>query len=106
MEITFSLLRSKEVINTYDGKRLGRFIDISIEKETGRVLGFVVPGFKKLFRKTDDLFIPLNLVRKIGEDVILVRLAPLDEPQTKKEEKDESMRAYEGRYVRVPKRER
>ena len=50
MEITFNLLRSKEVVNLYDGKRLGRIIDISFEKETGRVLGFIVPGIKRVFK--------------------------------------------------------
>ena len=33
MEISFSELRCKEVINLYDGKRLGRIVDISFNKD-------------------------------------------------------------------------
>ena len=109
MEITFTNLRSKEVVNIYDGKRLGRIIDITFEKQTGKVLGVIVPGIKKVFKKAEDIFIPLDLVKKIGEDVILVKLAPLDEPLSinKKISEQQIMqnRTY-ARYKRVPQKER
>lgn len=76
MDITFNSLRSKEVVNLYDGKQLGRIIDVSFDKRTGRVLGFIMPGIKKIFKKSEDLFIPLDQIKKIGDDVILVSLTP------------------------------
>ena len=39
-----------------------------------KVLGFVVPGDKKLFKSKEDLFIPWKNIQKIGDDVILVQL--------------------------------
>lgn len=78
MDITFNGLRTKEVVNLYDGKRLGRISDVSFDKRTGRVLGFIMPGIKKVFKKSEDLFIPLEMIKKIGDDVILIRLAPVE----------------------------
>ena len=74
MDISFGELKNKEIINILDGRRLGHIIDILFENSTGTVMGIVVPGEKKLFRKNEDVFIPLELIRKIGDDVILVRL--------------------------------
>lgn len=74
MDISFNELRNKEVINLSDGSRMGHLVDIVFNHENGCIVGVVVPGEKKLFKKTDDIFIPLEKVRRIGEDVILVRL--------------------------------
>lgn len=107
MEITFSTLRSKEIVNLYDGKRLGRIIDISFEKESGRVLGFIVPGIKKIFKKCEDIFIPLELIKKIGEDVILVKLSPMEQSTQiiKNAKIVEEAKTY-ARYKRMPSKER
>ena len=78
MDISFNELRSKDVINLSDGSRIGRFVDIVFNHENGGVTGFVVPGEKKLFKRTDDIFVPVEKVRRIGEDVILVRLEVLE----------------------------
>lgn len=74
MEVSLSELKEKEIINVIDGKKLGRVIDILFETSNGSVKGIVVPGEKKLFRKGDDIFIPLDKLKKIGDDVILVSL--------------------------------
>jgi len=77
MDISFSTLKTCEIINEYDGKRLGRIIDIVFDDEAGYVLGLVVPGIKKgIFRKSEDIFIPLSNIIKMGRDVILVKLEP------------------------------
>lgn len=47
-DITFCELREKEVVNTVDGRKLGRIIDMVITCE-GEVLGLIVPGQKKSF---------------------------------------------------------
>ncbi len=108
MEITFSGLRSKEIVNLYDGKRLGRIVDISFDKDSGRVLGFIVPGLKKFLKKVEDIFIPLELIKKIGEDVILVKLSPLeDELKTIKLTQEEvNEKKIYARYKRVPPKEK
>lgn len=72
MEITFTDLKQREVINVFDGKKLGRITDLVFDIESGKVEGIIVPGEKKIFRKTDDIFIPLEKLKRIGDDVILI----------------------------------
>ena len=106
MDITFSLLKSKDVINTYDGRRLGKIIDVYFDKTTGKVLGFIVPGMKKIFKKSEDIFIPLNLITRIGDDVILVSLTPVTENLINNnfnEEKSRVLKTY-ARYKKVNKK--
>ena len=78
MEISFLELKSKQVINTVDGKCLGHITDIIFDSDCAKLLGFVVPqsgsGFLGLFKGNKDIFIPYNCVCKIGVDVILVEL--------------------------------
>ena len=74
MEISFTDLKEKEIINVFDGKKLGRIVDILFDNSSGVVRGIVVPGERKIFRKSEDVFVPLERLRKIGGDVILVNL--------------------------------
>lgn len=77
MEASFLELKSKQVINTVDGKCLGHITDIIFDIGTACALGFVVPqqmGFWGLFKGCKEIFIPFNCVCKIGVDVILVEL--------------------------------
>lgn len=74
MDICFLDLREKEVVNVYNGRKLGRVIDILFDTDSGVVRGIVVPGDKKLFHRNDDVFVPLEKIRRIGGDVILVGL--------------------------------
>ncbi len=74
MEITFNELKEKEVINVTDGKRMGRVQDVIFDKDEGKVLGVIIPGERKLFKKHDDIFIPIDELKRIGEDVILVKI--------------------------------
>ncbi len=80
MDITFNELREKEIINVLNGKRMGRVEDIIFDKDEGTIKGVMVPGERKLFKKSDDIFIPINELRKIGEDVILVKRASVMTP--------------------------
>lgn len=76
-DITFCELREKEVVNTIDGKKLGRIIDMVITCE-GEVIGLIVPGQKKVLHvitNNDSLFIPWKCITKIGEDTILAQLS-------------------------------
>lgn len=79
MDISLSELKEKEIINVFDGKKLGRIIDILFDIENGLVRGIVVPGERKVFKKSEDIFIPLERLRKIGDDVVLVKLQTISE---------------------------
>lgn len=78
MEITFSDLRAKTVVNLTDGRRLGHIIDLILDQDNARILGVVVPGGRGgLFKGREDLFIPYQCICKIGLDTILVELSPV-----------------------------
>ena len=83
VENSFLELRSKEVINVTDGRRLGHIVDIVFELPSGRVKGLVIPvnckGFS-LFKQPQQAFIPFSQICKIGEDTILVEVFS-DAPQ-------------------------
>lgn len=77
MNISFSDLRRKEVINMCDGARLGAVCDLEMDACSGTVYAIIVPGpprFWGLMRSSDELVIPYNKILKIGDDVILVDL--------------------------------
>jgi len=74
MELSFSDLRTKEVINTLDGRRLGKVCDVVLCYPENRWLGIVVPGGRGFGKKKSELFIELRSITKIGEDVILVNV--------------------------------
>lgn len=74
MEISYTELRSKEVVNLQNGARMGKIIDLIIDSNGKNVLGLVVPGIRKWFRAGEDIFIPWCNISKIGSDVILVSL--------------------------------
>ena len=78
MEISFCELRAKEVVNVFNGKKLGNIIDMIIDTRCARVLGIVVPNCDAkftIFKSSSDVFIPYNNIVKIGKDVILVDLS-------------------------------
>ena len=74
MEISYTDLRAKEVVNLQNGARMGKIIDMIIDSNGKNVLGLVVPGVRKIFRSSEDVFIPWCNIAKIGSDVILVSL--------------------------------
>lgn len=74
METGFSELRTKEVVNVTDGRKLGRVCDIVFTYPEGRVLGIVVPGGKGFSFTRSELYIELCQITKIGDDVILVNV--------------------------------
>ena len=74
MEISYTELRSKEVVNVNNGSRLGKIIDMRIDSNGKNGLGVVVPGVRKIFRASEDIFIPWRNITKIGTDVILVSI--------------------------------
>ena len=79
--MTLSDLRQKDVINTRDGRSLGRVCDIEFCPCDGRVTAIVVPGdfcLAALLRgEKTGVVIPWDRLCKIGDDVILA-----DVPET------------------------
>lgn len=73
MQLSYSALKNKNVINVVDGNNLGRVVDISFSFPEGKVY-FLVVGEKKFFSGKEKIEIGLCCVKKIGEDAILVSL--------------------------------
>ncbi len=78
--MSLSELRTKDVVNTLDGKRLGKVMDIEFNPRDGRVEAIVVPGeFRvgSLIRgEKCGIVIPWQHICRIGENVLLVELEP------------------------------
>ena len=68
--------RHKEVIYILDGRRLGFVQDVNASLETGVITSIVVPGNNKFFNvfSSNDIVIPWQNIKCIGDDVILVEL--------------------------------
>ena len=69
-------LREKEVINVFDGTRLGCPTDFEFNVYHGVITAIIVPrpsGFLGLSR-VKDLIIPWENIECIGTDTILVRI--------------------------------
>ena len=84
MEMSFSELRTKEVVNTADGRNLGKVCDMVFCYPENKILGFVVPGQRSFASKRTDFFIELKNIVKIGDDVILVNVGFARSPQGSK----------------------
>lgn len=71
-------IRQKEVINITNGKRMGTVIDIEFSQE-GHIIAISVPGpfrFLDMVKGHErGIRIPWQMVKKIGEDVILIEYA-------------------------------
>ncbi|WP_416197990.1 MAG: Sporulation protein, YlmC/YmxH family [Sporanaerobacter sp.] len=72
-----SELGGKEIVNLNNGERLGIIADsdITIDEKTGKIISLLVPDPKvqfKLFGEKEEIEIPWNSIRKIGNDMIIV----------------------------------
>jgi YlmC/YmxH family sporulation protein len=80
-------LRTKEVINLSDGRRLGLIADLELDAAAGRMTALVLPGEGRLFGvfgRDDGTVVPWQEIRTIGEDVILVDLPPHAAPPARR----------------------
>lgn len=74
-----SELVGKEVINVYDGARLGVVgeSDVVIDVSTGHIESFILPnrgGLLGFWVDKQNLVIPWQAIKKIGSEVIIVDL--------------------------------
>lgn len=67
--------RQKEVINIKTGQRMGYIADVDIDMDKGTLNSVIIPGTGKvfgMFGKGEDMVIPWECIRTIGDEVILV----------------------------------
>lgn len=74
MDISYTDLRCKDVVNVVNGAKMGKIIDMIVDSNGKLVLGLVVPGIRKIFKSNEDIFIPWHCIVKIGSDTILINL--------------------------------
>ncbi len=86
LPIRFSALAKKDVINIYDGCKLGRICDIDIDTLCGRVNAVFVPKNNSFFAKKDFFVIKWEQIERIGADTVLVRLSKPAPPPPKPNE--------------------
>jgi len=75
--IKISDLRTREVVNVQDGRKMGVIKDLDLDVEKGRINALVLPGpnrFINIFTRKDDIVVPWERIVKIGRDVILVEV--------------------------------
>ncbi len=81
--MSLSELRTKDVVNVCNGKRVGKVMDIEFSVETGQIEAIVVPGdfdFLALVRgEKKGIVIPWSQICCFGTDIILVQY---DDTQT------------------------
>lgn len=70
--------KHKEVVNINNGKKLGFVQDVCADLESGKITAIIVPGgnnrFLSLFSNDNDIVIPWEKIRCIGDDLILVEI--------------------------------
>lgn len=69
--------KHKEVVNITDGRRLGFVQDVNADLETGVITSIIVPGssrFISMFSSNNDIVIPWQNIKCIGDDIILVEI--------------------------------
>ena len=71
-------MREKEVINLCTCKRLGNVEDLIFDLCNGSVEAIVVPEHAKfcgIFGSDCEFIIPIECVKNVGEDIILVEIS-------------------------------
>jgi len=72
-----SSFQKKEIVNITDGRRLGFLSDAEVDLNSGKMDAIVVSVPMKnlpLGSNCRELVIPMDRIKKIGEDIILVNV--------------------------------
>ncbi|MTI81392.1 MAG: YlmC/YmxH family sporulation protein [Firmicutes bacterium] len=75
--VKISELRTREIINVVDGRRLGVIKDIDIDMEQGKISALILPGTGRVLGflgREEEFIVPWDKIVKIGMDVILVEV--------------------------------
>ncbi len=73
-------LKNKSVVNIKNGVNLGFVDDISFDTYSAQVLSLVIYGRKRffgIFGREEDILIPWDNIKIIGDDVVLVNIESL-----------------------------
>lgn len=75
----FSEIGGQEIINLYDGGRLGVVadIDLLVDEKTGNIQSLLIPesrGFFSIMSDKNYIEVPWDAVKKIGQDTLIVEL--------------------------------
>ncbi len=73
-------LKNKNVVNIKNGVNLGFVDDISFDTYSAQVLSLVIYGRKRffgIFGREEDILIPWENIKIIGDDVVLVDVESL-----------------------------
>ena len=73
MEITYSQLKKKDVVDVSTGKNLGKISDLIIDGDSGKILKIVVPGKKGCVICAENLELDYACIVQIGDDTILYK---------------------------------
>ena len=66
-------LQNKDIVNITDGKKVGNIIDAKFNIVTGNIEKIIIEPSKGVFHlKNNAMEISFNMIKKIGEDVILI----------------------------------
>ena len=78
MKTRITELSCKEVINVCDGTRYGYVNDVEVDCSCGKIVSIIIHAQGKFFAsfsKNDDVIIPWEAIKRIGDDIILVDYA-------------------------------
>lgn len=80
--VKISDLRTREIINIVDGRRLGVIKDIDIDLEEGKIKALILPGSGRVMSfwgREEEFIVSWEKIVKIGMDVILVEVNVVSE---------------------------
>lgn len=74
-----SELGGKEIVNLNNGERLSVIADsdIIVDEKTGKIISLLIPERRfqlKLFGNNQEIEIPWDSIRKIGQDMIIIEV--------------------------------
>lgn len=79
-----SRLARKEIINLYDGARLGYVgeSDLLIDEQSGQIKAIIITprGLPLRFGRGRELIIPWVAVKRVGKETMIIDLSPTRQP--------------------------
>lgn len=80
-------LRDKQVVSVKDGSVLGYVSDVQLDIENGKLVSILLPGKNRGFGflgREDDIIVPWENIKVIGNDSILVEIDNISFVNSKK----------------------
>lgn len=88
MQIKFSELKKKKVVNVLDGKFLGYVFDVNFDFPECKITSFICGDKKSVFCREEYVICPCD-VNKIGDDTVLVCLKDRNSSDCRRRRTDE-----------------